>query len=235
MPKAKERIGMKGARELNPWFMTKTMPRPDSQHLIFRYLSVLKGLGIETDSFQMDLFLSAEAKAFAVNFLQHSSTQTKLPLLAVVPGTTWEGKNWPPEYFAQVISSLRGKYQAVLCGGPGDRLLADEIISKTNIPVADAVGKTSLLELAAIIERSSLVLTGDTGPLHMAVALNIPTVSVFGASDPEVYGPLAGPHIVLKTEAACAPCNKRKCPRGHITCMPSLTPQMVIDAINSIN
>lgn len=234
MPKAKERIGMKETKELNSWFMTKTIPNYHaSRHQIFRYLSVLGGLGIKTDDFRMDLFLSAKARAFAVAFIENNGLGT-MPILAVVPGTTWEGKNWPPAYFAQVIRSLAGKYQAVLCGGPGDRLLADKIIHEAKVPVADAVGKTSLQELGAILEKSNLVLTGDTGPLHMAVALDIPTVSLFGASDPLVYGPLAGPHLVLKALAKCAPCNKQKCPRGRITCMPALKPETVIEAINKV-
>jgi 3-deoxy-D-manno-octulosonic-acid transferase len=233
MPKATERIGMKQARELNPWFMSKTIAGPTHcRHLIFRYLSVLKGLGIDSDNFQMDLFLPERAKTFAANFLQNSGLNGRLPILAVVPGTTWEGKNWPPEYFAQIITSLAGRCQVVLCGGPGERKLADEIMRQVKLPVADAVGKTSLLELGAILARSALVLTGDTGPLHMAVALNIPTVSLFGASDPLVYGPLEEKHIVLKASAECAPCNKRKCPRGSITCMPGIKPDTVLRAID---
>jgi lipopolysaccharide heptosyltransferase I len=232
---ARRRIGMRGTREFNHLFVTETVSGAEnSRHLIFRYLSVLKALGIQAADSHMKLFLSGEAVNFAQGFFQNNGIKQNTPVIAISPATTWSAKNWPPEHFAAVINGLRGEYQVLLCGAPSDRKIADQIIRRVEMPLVDAVGKTSLLQMAALLSQSTMLLAGDTGPLHMAVALNVPTVSVFGATDPAVYGPLSGPHIVLKADTKCAPCNKRKCPWRDVKCMSSISPDLVIQEIHKL-
>ncbi|WP_324332191.1 glycosyltransferase family 9 protein [Methylomusa anaerophila] len=231
----RRRIGMSGAREMNYLFMSETATgTADSRHFILRYLSVLKPLGIHTTDAQMNLFLSAEAVSFAEEFLQFNGVKKNKCLITINPSTTWPAKNWPAEHFVSVINRLGEQAQVLLCGGPSDRKLADEIIRQVEVPLIDAVGRTNLLQMAALLSRSTILLTGDTGPLHMAVALNVPTVSIFGATDPAVYGPFTGPHVVLRASTECSPCNKRKCPRQDVACMRSVSPDSVIREIGII-
>lgn len=232
MTGAPRRIGLARTREVNRLFMTETAPfPPESRHVIYRYLSVLRPLGIEARDSRMDLFLSPQDQDFASGFLKRRRLQPEKPLVALCPATTWPDKNWPSEYFAAVIDGLQDQAELLLCGGPGERLLAERIIRQVQAPVINGVGRVSLTEMAALLARSAVLLSGDTGPLHMAVALETPTVSVYGPTDPAVYGPLAGPHRILTGGAACAPCNKRRCSKGSSQCMYSVTPELAIRAI----
>ncbi len=80
-------------------------------------------------------------------------------------------------------------------------------------------GKTSLTELITLLRQCSLVLTNDTGTMHLAAALGVPTVSIFGSTEPVLTGPLGDRHIIVRNHVACSPCFKRECPFGHYDCM----------------
>ena len=229
---AKRKIGMLNTRELNHLFVTERATRlPEGPHMIQRYLSILSALDIPSDGYAMDLVPTSEAIEFADTFLRQAGYDPSKPLVAFSPRTTWTTKNWPPEYFAAVAAELSGEVQLLLCGSPGDRTVADEIISQAQKPFINAVGQTRLHELTALLSRCDTLLTGDTGPLHMAVALGVPTVSIFGPTNPTVYGPLPPGHIVLQSMLACRPCHKQKCRAQHLKCQHEILPQMAVEAI----
>ena len=233
--KAPRRIGMKNTRELNWLFMNEIAPiRPQEVHVIQRYLSVLKPLGIQSADYNMTLYLPTEAITFATNFLRSHGVKEKDTLIVVNPGTTWPSKNWPTQHYATVIEALQHHGHILLCGGPGEQELGKSIIEQCNAPVINAINQTSLLELAALISKCHVLLTGDTGPLHMGIALNIPTISLFGPTDPQRFGPLTGEHVVLQESMDCRPCHKTKCPLTHLKCMHSLSPERVITAVQTL-
>jgi 3-deoxy-D-manno-octulosonic-acid transferase len=229
---APQKIGLSGTRELNSWFMTETAPRlPEEKHVIQRYLSILRPLGIQPDGWDMTLKLTAEAADFADSFLARHDYDASRPLIAINPKTTWPAKNWPPAYFAAAAAELYQDGQILLCGGPGDRDVADSIIRQAGVPVINAIGETSLSQLAALVAQSQVLLTGDTGPLHMAVALRTPTVSIFGPTDPAVFGPLSAQHIVLRSSLECTPCHKQKCRQQTLKCLYDVLPQTAVAAV----
>lgn len=233
--KAPRRIGMANTRELNRFFMTEQAPPTASRHVINRYLSVLAPLHIHTNDVQMTLNLNAEQHKFADDFMKNHRIDSEEKLLLINFKTTWTGKNWGNENFARLIDLLAPDIQILLCGSKQDKEDANKIISLCHKPIFDAAGKTSLLELAALIHRADLVLTGDTGTLHMAIALQTPTISLWGASTPEQYGPIDQTnHIVIRSTHSCLACHKTKCAKGTDECMKAIPVETVAEKVNAI-
>lgn len=233
--KAPRRIGMGNTQELNWLFMNEIAPSlPQEVHVIQRYLSVLKPLGIHSIEYEMTLQLPTEVLTFASNFLRSHGVKEKDTIIALNPGTTWASKNWPTEYYTAVANALQNHGHILLCGGPAEELLGKAIEEQCKVPVINAINQTSLLQLAALISKCNVLVTGDTGPLHMGIALNVPTISLFGPTDPKKFGPLTGEHIVLQESMDCRPCHKKSCPRTHLNCMHSLSPERVITAVQML-
>jgi len=229
---AKRRIGLANTRELNSLFMTETAPAAeDETHIIQRYLSILQPFGIKPSTYNMTLEVTKRDEAFAAQFLAQSGVTPEHCLIALVPATTWEAKNWPPEYFAALANELGQHSVVMLCGGPADRQLAQQVLKQTEVTVIDAVGRTSLSQLAALLAKATVVIAGDTGPLHMAVAMGIPTVSIFGPTNPERFGPLGGNHSILQADLSCRTCYKTKCRLKHQQCMKVILPKQVMQAL----
>lgn len=232
--KAPRRIGMANTRELNRFFMTEQASPIASDHVIKRYLSVLSPLHIHTSEEQMTLNLTADLHKFAEDFLAKNHINPQKKLLMINPKTSWSSKNWDNENFAKLIDLLAPDIQILLCGSIQDKNDADKITALCHRPLFDAVGKTSLLELAALIYRTDLLLTGDTGALHIATALQIPTISLWGPTRPEQYGPLVPNHIVIRSTHSCVACHKTKCPKGKNDCLQTIRAELVAEKINSI-
>ena len=229
---ASRRVGLANTKEFNSFFTTDTTPRlPGDIHVIQRYLSVLRLLNIPDDGYDMTLIVSPEGQQFADQFLRHAHYNPARKLIAINLGTTWATKNWPVDYFATTAANLYRDGQILLCGSPGDHRLAENFIHQAGIPVINAVGQTQLPEFAGLLSRCDVLLTGDTGPLHMAVALKIPTVSIFGPTNPAVYGPLSPEHIVLKSNLECVPCHNQRCRLQDLKCLYDINPQTAIAAV----
>jgi 3-deoxy-D-manno-octulosonic-acid transferase len=182
----------------------------------------------------MTLHLPNEMITFANNFFASNGITANEPIIALNPATTWPSKNWSAEYYATLAKALQSHGRLLLCGGPADQRLAERIMHQSGVPVINAVGQTNLLQLAALLSRSSVLVTGDTGPLHMAIALDVPTVSLFGPTDPRKFGPLTPGHIVLQEQFNCQPCHKKRCPLSHLNCLQSLSPDRVITAVRTL-
>jgi heptosyltransferase-2 len=151
-------------------------------------------------------------------------------------------KQWDPERFAAVARTLidaRGA-TVVLTGAPGDRAIVDDV--KSRLPgesIVDASTATSLLTVAAVLERCDLMITGDTGPMHLAAAVGTAIVAVFGPSDPRRYAPRGPRDRIVRIDLPCAPCNRIRLPPTRCTgrtpdCLALLTPDRVVDAALAI-
>ncbi len=152
-------------------------------------------------------------------------------------------KQWAPERFAAVAARLAREYGALLLltGTSGDQAIVGEMRNALpgGIDVLDLVGEIDLPLLAAMLERCRLLLTGDTGPMHLAAFVGTPVVAVFGPSDPIRYAPLASPHRVLRVDLPCAPCNRIRLPpvrcQGHTPdCLEGVTADAVYAAAESL-
>ncbi len=141
-------------------------------------------------------------------------------------------KRWPRERFAEAALSVlqRTGCEWVLLGAKGDVPLAAEVEQLMRGKCRNLAGKTTLTQLMQELVRCRLVLTNDTGTMHLAAALGVPTVSVFGSTEPNWTGPLGEHHLVLRKHVACSPCFLRECPLDF-RCMTAITPDEAADAV----
>jgi lipopolysaccharide heptosyltransferase II len=166
------------------------------------------------------------------------------PLLTVHVSAGREVKQWPPERFADVAAALSREhgFAVVLTGSPDDAALVDRAAARltaTGIDARRLDGATDLVVLAALLEQASLLLTGDTGPMHLAAAVGTPLVAVFGPSMPWRYGPLGARSRVVRVDLPCSPCNRIRLPparcQGHVPdCLERITTAMVHDEASSL-
>jgi heptosyltransferase I len=175
------------ARDFNWLFTTERIPARPTGHVQDQYFEFLEHLGIHPEPVEWRLEVGAgeqaEQKAF---FAGRSRT------CAIVVGTSKLQKNWLPERYARVIEELAARYELepILVGGPSsiERQMADEIKKATRIEVVDALGD-DVRKLLWLLEGSDLVISPDTGPLHMARALERPVIGLYGYTNPKRYGP----------------------------------------------
>jgi lipopolysaccharide heptosyltransferase II len=153
-----------------------------------------------------------------------------------------ESKQWHLSRFAEVGRALtsEGGTTLVLTGGPGDRAMVDQVRRALgDRPVVDAAGALNLPATAALLARLDVLITGDTGPMHLAAAVGTPIVALFGPSDPRRYGPLASQQRVLRVQLHCSPCGQVRLPpercRGHVPdCMDGITVDVVVQAAREL-
>lgn len=226
------RIGMKGTKELNSFFMTET-GEARGRHITDKYLAVLPCLGIEAANHTMSLAVPEQARKFARTLLQQYTVTPQEKVIVLILGTTWITKNWPIAFFIKAAALLGKDFRIVLCGGKAEIPLGKEVETKAGVPVINTIGQTTLLEMAGIIEQASVVVSGDTGPLHMAGALKVPTVGMFGPTDPATYAPQGEQHEVLSS-TSCFSCHKRRCPKTNGACMESIAPEAVVQKVHEI-
>jgi ADP-heptose:LPS heptosyltransferase len=190
------------------------------------------------------LALPAEARERAAALLAAKNTSDR-PLIAIHASGGRAIKQWPPARFANVAARLARdqKAQLLLTGTTADRHLIDEMRAAlpTNLDVLDLVGEVDqhLPLLAAILERCRVLITGDTGPMHLAAFVGTPIVAIFGPSDPIRYAPLASPHRVVRIDLPCAPCNRIRLPptrcQGHTPdCLEGVTTDTVYAAARDL-
>lgn len=230
----RRRIGMTGTKEINWLFMTER-GKPLGRHITQKYLGVLTCLGIHNVDFRMCLAVAERDRKFATEFLQTQGVGLQEKIGILILGTTWQSKNWPLPFFEKVIILLAGTFKIILCGSQQEVLAGQELEEKLSIPIINTIGLTGLLEMAAIMERASVVIAGDTGPLHMAAALGIPTVGLFGPTDPIIYAPQGSGNESVTSQLPCSYCHKKRCRKAEdALCMRSITPEAVVGKVGQV-
>ena len=233
---AKRRIGIHERHEGNPFFMSDMAPNIESPHKVHRYLSVLMPLGFDMSNFTpgLTLNLPQNLKEFAGNFWQQHGIDMNRPILMVTLRTTWPDKNWAPENFGLALKDLPPQVQIVFCGAPNDEAYIQKAQALLPRPSLSIAGQTSLLELAALLKSADLLLACDTGPLHIADAVGCKTLSLWGPTQPDVYGPLTAGHEFVITPHECRRCLKTKCQHQTNACMQAITPEMAAERLKAI-
>jgi len=174
---------------------------------------------IPTDSVQ-------QIKSYSDSLAEKLSEENIVPedyCIGIVAGARWESKKWPPSFFAETINKANAKnpnVKFVIIGAPADKAAAEDIIKLVpNTNTISFAGKTSIGELVELIRRCNVVLTNDSGPMHISAALNVKTVALFGPTDPDKTGPFGADNTVVAAETLdCLRCLKRVCPKGSNQC-----------------
>lgn len=210
------------------WFLThKASPRrPVVRHEAENYLDVLKPLGITTDDTSLDLRIKSA---------DMDSLRTKMaisgdkPISVVCPVGSYPQKSWTTEGFARLLRALAPFSRPFLIGAGAEAAQLEAINAAAGRPARVLAGTLTLGELAALLSLARVVVSVDTGPMHIAGAVGAPIVALFGPTDPRGWGPRGPRDIIFNASVACAPCwGRTSC--GHHECMNSLDADEVIAA-----
>lgn len=215
----------------------RVTPLSGKIHRSDHYLNVLESFGINVDNRICDLVVSNQAQDDMSRKLQNYGITEEDPLVVVNTGGNWDLKRWPKENFATLITRLIDELnvKVVIPGAKKDVELAKDIegLSQRNPTVL--AGQTNFKELTALLERANLVISADTGPLHLANAVGSYVIGLFGPTCPEVTGPRGiGRFFVIQKNVNCnkEPCYYLDCPDN--ICMKSITVDDVMDVVKSI-
>lgn len=223
----KIRIGY--ASKKRSCLLTKKIP-PLNINIIHKqdyYLRILEKTGIKVEDKNCQAYPSLKEKNWADNILKERACGFDY-LIAINPSTNWPPKNWPVQYFEKLINILQGELKNIrffLTSKGGQKKLLP-LIEKNKEILADLTGKTSLLELAALYEKMDLVISGDSGPLHLAGAVNTKYLGLYGPTNPLFTGVRAKPLgcIIFKNDFCPTPCYVKNC-RKDFLCMKVIKPQ----------
>jgi heptosyltransferase-1 len=230
---AKQRLGYCNMRELSQWISAPVCGKNSDGHIVERYLDVARAVGCEVSEVLFPLNITAEEAARASSAVKQAGLPTGQSYAILAPGTNWPSKCWPAGHFAQLANELnQAGIIPVIIGGPGDAPLAAQIIAKAPKAI-NLTGKTTLKELAYIIKNANFFVGGDTGPMHLAVAVQTTVIALFGPTDPKRNGPYGQGHIVLTVQDDCRKCWKRQCPDGK-QCMAGIAVSEVMRAVRCL-
>ncbi|MDD4599668.1 MAG: lipopolysaccharide heptosyltransferase II [Negativicutes bacterium] len=231
---AKKKLVYCNARELSHLVSERIDGEHSKGHVVDRYLDVVRHLGVIIDKpyFEVNVTEKEASKTKAIT--DKAGIDITKPYVVLAPGTNWPNKCWPTSHFAALVDKLFDDgIIPVVIGGPKDDRLYNEIAAEANIPPVDLIGKTNLKELAYIIQQARAFIGGDTGPMHLAAAVNTPVIALFGPTDPNRNGPYGDGHKVLITAWECRGCWKRSCAKNNI-CLEGIDPSMVYSEVKRL-
>jgi lipopolysaccharide heptosyltransferase II len=223
------------ARE-NPYqLLTHWVPEPEPQntvrHEVRRQLDLVASIGARPDDERLQLRVPSEASAAALEHLAAHGLDSTGPWLVIHPGASAASRRYPPEAFAAAARILHFEhdYQLIFTGSAAERPLIDSIIEMAGVPAVCLAGKTNLAELAALISHAPLLISNNTGPVHLAAAVGTPVVDLYALTNMQ-HAPWQVPHALLFHDVPCKNCYKSVCPEEHHNCLRLVPPDAVVAA-----
>ena len=229
------RVGFANGREGSPLFYTQRVPVPtDEMHAVDRYLLVADAVGAgRREKPQFRFAIPSADRELMEEVLRRHGLRPGAAWIAMNVSARWPTKRWPFESFAVVADRLHdeGMGQVVLVGGPDDRVDAQAVRAHMKTTPVDVTGATDVGLLPALLQSASLLVTNDSGPMHVAAAVGTPVVALFGPTSAARTGPYGTGHRVLARQLPCSPCFSRQC-RNPVEreCLISITPAEVVEA-----
>jgi heptosyltransferase-2 len=229
-----ERIGY--ARDARSLLLTKAVPVPQREeiptHEKFYYLELVRRVGW-IDSIQDDSFIALgvpdEKRQITAEFLKKSGVRQGVRRIAIGAGASYgSAKCWPPSRFADVANRLQSEADAdvILFGTAAEASVSAAITAEMRRPPIDLTGKTAIADLPALLSQCHLFIGNDSGAMHVAAAVGLPIVAVFGPTDPFGTAPVTPRCTIVQEKPYCSPCFLRRCPTDH-RCMTAVTADMI--------
>jgi lipopolysaccharide heptosyltransferase I len=231
------RVGFHDSREGSSWFYSHRIEiSNDVVHAVDRGLELLRRIGVSgatTASFPIPDGGNEQQWVNAL-WLRHRIGAGETVCL-IHPSARWETKRWPAARFAQLADALVAKegIRIIIVGSGSEASRTDEMARHMAQSAVNLTGNTDLLQLAALLRRSDLLVTNDSGPMHLAAAVGTPVVAIFGPTDPARVGPYGAGHIVLRKEVDCSRCSRRACVRDAL-CMKAIDVAEVLESVRTI-
>ena len=225
------KLGLGESREGAGFFLTE---KPTSinfnDHAIDRYMSIFKLLECHSVSYEGRVPVTEEDQNYILKMFSELNLGSR-PIVAINPMAKWQSKLWYSERFITVADRLISEFNCdvVFTGGKEDKLYVDKIINGMTHQAINIAGRISLRKLAFLYTKINILITTDTGPMHIAAAMKCPVIALFGPTAPWRTGPYGAGHISLRSEIHCSPCYKRTC--DSMLCMSDITAEKVIEAV----
>jgi heptosyltransferase-2 len=217
--------------------LTKSIkPSKEKRHQVHYYLDLAAAISAPTEHPSIEIDASADEKSNARRLLAASGISNDRKFLVLNPGAAYGGaKRWSEERFAEAGDALAAELgiDVAIIGSEMERSIAERIRDRMHSRVAVLNGKTSLETLIGVLAESSLILTNDSGPMHIGAALGVPTVAVFGATDHIATGPYGARTRIVREPVDCSPCMLRECPIDH-RCMTRVSANAVTRAAKEL-
>ena len=220
-------------QEHSYWFLNEKIPAVSMDvHALERNLMLLEAIGIPSPEIAYHIPIDEKSRQKADELITSGRCHSKQVPIAINPVAQWETKLWIPDRFSALADRLAREHRACVffTGGKADRGMIDTIISNMQTPAINLAGTTSLIELAALYRRMALVISTDTGPMHIAAAMDAPVVALFGPTAEWRTGPYGKMHRVAAPDLPCRPCFKRTC--DHCRCMQSISVDDVMQHVH---
>ena len=200
-----------------------------------RYFKAVRPFGIEDDGMGAEIFVDPALEQQIRAKLVDDGYDFSVPLVVVSPGASFINKRWLPEKFASLVDKYQQDRRAfvVMTGGGEDRNLCEEINEMATTKALNYAGEFDLLGSAALLKQSDLVITNDTGIMHMAQSQKVPVTAIFGPTTRELgYFPFPDKSAVVERQLSCRPCTHNgldRCPKGHFKCMREISVEEVFE------
>ena len=243
LAKARRKAGFgKGMEhsEKSHLFLNERIPAISMEvHALDRGLRLLRAFGISDSQVRYDLPIEKEEERAAEQLMVESGVRLNRPFVAINPVAKWPTKLWAAERFRELAEGLLRKgFQVVFTGSKEDRPHIDEMAGTLSPSIRRLDGRTTLKVLAAVYRSASVVVSTDTGPMHLAAAVRTPVVALFGPTAPWRTGPYGEGHVVLRAGVRCSPCFSRSCKTTDLepmACMNRITVEQVVDAVTRLD
>lgn len=234
MARIPQRVG--AGKKRAQLFLTRPVPyeKKAVKHVVEYNMDLLRALGGGHEEVGLEIFINRDATQWADDFFHSHDIKFSDVVIGIHPGAGDSAKVWPEENFISLINKLAAgqKIKILVTESKGDSHAA-AIVAGVNNGRVIAVENISVIKMAAIFKRCKCVISGDTGPMHLAVAVGTKVVAIFGPTDDRRFGPYGKGHIVVRNELACSPCGGgSRCAERE--CMDSIDAEQVLDAVEEI-
>ena len=227
------KLGYDSMQELSGLFLNEKIFEDMKKHAALRYLDLIRYLGTDIDNPEFNIPIEEENKVRVETLLKANDIDITEPFVAINPVAFWDTKLWEDNRFARLCDRIVEELkQKIVFTGSKDHGSIERIRSGMTFPSVNLEGQTTLRDLAYLYSLSGLLITTDSGPMHIAAAMNTPTVALFGPTDPSRTGPYGKGHIVVRKEMPCSPCFSKKCDTKE--CMKEIGVDEVFDAVKEV-